>query len=253
MINHYDKIVLLITPGLDSICAYFYFKDKYPSRMEDLTLVHVPLSPRYAKQELDHIVKLSEHIDIPINVANFHHAMIHELPNGFIASRNLLLATIIDSSEYVNHGNDTLIAMGFTADDRVYDSSEEYCKLVSKLLYDDTDLGSFVRSMDKVDLVKWFYTEYDGITQEEKEDIIEKTFSCYSDKEIECLKCNACFRKSTVLHAIGYELRDTVDNDFLKSRLDILEDDDVSDKRKQAILDYVNALEEKRGKMVYEG
>lgn len=250
MIDNYEKIVLLITPGLDSICAYFRFKDKYPERMGDLTLVHVPLSPRYAKQERDHMMSLMTHIDHPVEILDFRHTLIHELPNGFISSRNLLLAAIIDSSALVNYNYSTLIAMGFTADDRVYDSSEEYCDMVSKLLYEETDLGSFVRDMGKDELVKWFFNDYNGLQYQEKCDIIDKTFSCYSDGENECLQCNACFRKSVVLNAIGYETRDVSDDEFLEHRLGILNDADVSESRKKSITDYISAVEEKRGEPI---
>ena len=239
------KICHMITPGLDSMCAYFYIMERCMTPGMDLELIHVGLSPMYShieESKLDYI-KSRGWIKHPIRKLNIPDVkmFIQEDPDAFIPSRNLLLATLVDVSAIPDRNYSNLISFGFNSDDRVYDSSDVFCELASSILSPGVSMGSLVRHMTKSELLKWFVMKSNTLSKEEKYELIDNTYSCYSGEQIECLKCNACFRKNVALCEIGIT-REMNDFNFLHKRLSILNDETVSDERKRNIIQYVSHL-----------
>jgi len=238
----FDKIYHLITPGLDSLCGYYYILENFPQYLDHIELIHIVLSPTYGYVEVEKMEHLTKYLK-EVNVITFD-GHVQEMKDGFIPARNLALATLLDLGGFVDHKCKSLISFGFTKDDRVYDSSEEYCSDVSKVLSPNVTMGSALRNLSKLELVEWFLSKCQMFTKEEKEEIIRLSYSCYAPYEDECLKCNACFRKSVILHSLGVETRPVASNEFLKVRMNILNDSDVSNERKESIMKYVKALGE---------
>lgn len=239
------KICHMITPGLDSICAYFYIIEKCMTPGMELELIHVGLSPSYSHIEEAKLgyIKSRGWINQPIRMLKIPdvRSFIQEDPDAFIPSRNLLLATLIDATAIPDRHYSNLISFGFNSDDRVYDSSDVFCELVSSVLSPGVSMGSLVRHLSKSELLKWFIMESNTLTKEEKYELIDNTYSCYSGEETECLKCNACFRKNVALCEIG-NVREMNDFNFLHKRLSILNDESVSIERKRNIIQYVSHL-----------
>lgn len=247
-----NDLIHLITPGLDSVSSYFYIMENIIDKFNEMRLVYVPLSPLYKSVEKNYLSKLQKYLfDEKINTAkveaspiiiDFGLDRICEDKTAFIPSRNLLISVLLDSSTIINHSNKTTISFGFTSDDRVYDSSESFCQTSSSVLSKNTIMKSFVRKFNKVSLVKWFYEECKFFTKEKKKEIILNTYSCYTGRDEECLNCNACFRKSVVLHNLGIKTRPVINKEFLKVRENILSDFDVSKERKIYTDNYIKAL-----------
>jgi 7-cyano-7-deazaguanine synthase in queuosine biosynthesis len=237
-----DYIFHLITPGIDSLCSYFYVKEKFGSKITSMIPVHIVISPSYGEIEKRKLLAIKDLKDEVKFIET--NSFIKEDKDGFVKSRNLLLATILDSSGIIGDKVPADILFGFNKDDRVYDSSVEYCQKVSNVLSDNVRVRSLVRHMSKLQLAKWFLNESSYLDLEKRKVFLKETYSCYSGHDEECLKCNACFRKSVVLHNLGIESRLVKDVDFLNKRLEILKDDSVSKTRKNEILSYLNFLNE---------
>lgn len=236
------KIIHLITPGIDSMCAYFYILERVS--YFDIELVHVMLSPKYFLHEYIHMTKMIKYLKHPVKFIDDSSTrmILDEREDGFIPSRNLYLTTLLDITGLPDRVSpDNIISFGFNSDDRVYDSSNEYCENVTKLLSSNVRMGSLVRHLSKKELLKWFIEESKTLTGPEKYDLIQNTYSCYTGEESECLACNACFRKSTVLNSLGVETRKVNDLDFLRVRLNILKEN-VPPSRKDDVLDYIKNL-----------
>jgi len=239
-----EKVIHLITPGIDSICSYFYIIENKPRI--DLKLIHVPIAS-YKDQEIRCLQNLSKHLKHQVKFLDADLYTIKEEKDGFIPSRNLLLATLIDSSRQIDHKESNYISFSFTSDDRVYDSTSEFCENVSKVLSGKTRIGSEVRHMSKGELLNWFLNKSLSNTNDMKKEIILNTFSCYTPvgdrySPVECLNCNACFRKSVVLHSAGLATR-SIGETFLRTRLNILKET-IPQERKDNIVNYVRSLVE---------
>jgi 7-cyano-7-deazaguanine synthase in queuosine biosynthesis len=232
-----DYIFHLITPGIDSLCSYYYLKEKFGEKVKCIIPVHIKISPSYGKVEKRKLLSMKHLKDeiVFIDTTPF----IKEDEGGFVKSRNLLLATILDSSGIINDRTPAAIMFGFNQDDRVYDSTPEYCREVSNVLSDGVEVRSMVRHLSKSKLAKWFLHKSSFLDYEKRKIFLKNTYSCYSGDNKECLACNACFRKSVVLHNLGIESRLVNDVNFLKKRLEILKDDSVSKERKNEIVSYL--------------
>lgn len=232
------NIYHLITPGLDSVCTYFYILEKV--KFDNLKLIHIPVSPKYSKIEQAQLMRLGINFDRGIDMLACDVPVREDL-DGFIPSRNLLLATIVDSSRILERSGDEIISFSFTKDDRVYDSADDYCQRMNSVLY-CAKVESFVRDISKEDLIRWFLNDCTKFGREQRIKIILETYSCYSGGISECLCCNACFRKSVVLHELGILSRPCPDQEFLNRRLSIFSDITVSNERKKSIEKYINYL-----------
>lgn len=234
----------MITPGIDSICSYFYIIEKVLKPNMELELIHIGVSPLYydiEKRSLERIEVMFLKHPVRYIDANSVRMIIQEDSDAFIPSRNLLLATLVDCTAIPDRRYSNLISFGFNADDRVYDSSDVFCEVATSLLSPNVHMGSLVRHLTKNELLKWFVEESVTLNQEEKQCLLVTTYSCYSGMEVECLKCNACFRKNVALSEVGI-IRDINDSNFLHKRLSILKDSDVSKTRKENIISYLKNL-----------
>lgn len=232
------NIIHLITPGIDSVCTYFYILENM--KYADLKLVHAMISPRYGAKEVVTLMGLKSYFTHDVDVIKFNNQLVKEEKDGFIASRNLLLASLVNASTFQDQKVQTTISFSFTKDDRVYDSDVEYCKAVSKVLNGHTDMLSYVGHLSKSELAKWFINDSNSLTKRDRTNLLYLTYSCYSGLDVECLSCNACFRKSVTLSELGLSVR-KIDEDFLMSRLNIL-NEKVPEERKDNIRNYVRKL-----------
>jgi len=234
----------MITPGIDSICTYFYILENVFRPGMDLELIHIGLSPLYHEIEAARLKEIEyKYLKHRVRYldAKSIRMIIQEDADAFIPSRNLILATMVDCTAIPDRRYATMISFGFNSDDRVYDSSDVYCKTVSSILSPNVYMGSFVRHLTKSELLRWFMIESSLLSYVEKTGLINNTYSCYSGNEDECLKCNACFRKNVALSMMGI-VRPFNDLNFLEKRMGILNDDSVSVDRKRNIISYISDL-----------
>jgi len=251
-----DQIIHLISPGLDSVLSYLYMRYELNLK-EEILCYHIPYSQLYSKQEMSHmkdifnLIKadcnnkdefiiynkfLEEHKDFISTIEN--------QENAFCINRNLLLLTVVNSLE----PNAKIISLGITKYDRVYDSNQTYLDNISKILYNNPKIKSYITAYNKTELLNWFfnceklYHIFDN--RFKKVDfIINNTYSCYKGTKEECLSCNACFRKNVSLYNSIKYTRPFYNKEIISQYIN---SDDYPIKRKDLIQSYINSLELKR-------
>jgi len=174
-----EKIVLLVSGGLDSFVAYHYLKkDGY-----EVLPLHINYNGKYSLKE--HIIVLNMFPGILIDHSlNFYDQEVGE--KAFLKNRNAFFTLV--ASKYGNR-----ICMAGLKDDNVGDKSPEAFIQMENLL---TEINGEIYSvfspfwrMEKEDVIRWYIEEDLPISE------LIKTTSCYHPKEFFCGKCPSCFRK----------------------------------------------------------
>lgn len=223
--------ICAITPGVDSSLSYFYLKEKIV-KDSDVQLVYIPISHKYSDIEISRIKLMEPYFKEKVIIYPFDNQCIYESHNAFIAGRNLLIASLIESTFLVRP---LRIVFGFTKDDRVYDSGKDFMDKLSELQSDGVSVMSPAINLSKHELVKWFFEEYQ--TDFDKNNFSKLLYSCYNGDEKPCGKCKACIRMATALYPY-------VDMQLHKDTLPELEhllNDKISDERKQSISEYIDS------------
>jgi 7-cyano-7-deazaguanine synthase in queuosine biosynthesis len=199
--------VLLYTPGIDSLMAYWYLKHKIGINTDNLLSVYYMLNTRYSIHEfgilrarqVDRLV-----IDYGLNLGPIEHQ------DAYVPGRNVLMA-LHAAGAY----NADIVYLNGTLSDRVQDNTIDAYKAMEKVtevcLNRKVKITSpFPPTKYKEELVLEYIKENDPNT-------LLTTFSCYNPigdmnpvgknkKEQliqECLNCKACFRKNVVLNVAG--------------------------------------------------
>lgn len=199
--------VLLYSSGIDSLLVKEYLRRELN---ENPILVHYVIGSRYSRNEHNNLIHRDDFIKVD-HAFNFSDI---EENDAFVPNRNLHLA--MHASRYGDK-----IYIGGTQSDRVSDNNkailEALAKVVTTSLGRTIEITSPVWDWYKSDLAIW-YAGKKGV--DAKLEMAVETFSCYNpteNREIyadlegekitfeseECLRCKACFRKGTILNAVG--------------------------------------------------
>lgn len=220
----------LITPGIDSSLSYFYLKEKI-AKGEYIKLIYIPVSKKYSDIESKRVKLMEKYFQEKVFIYPFSNLMINEDKNAFIAGRNTLLATLIESSF---KERPLRIVFGFTADDRVYDSGKEFMDKLTCIQSSEVSCMAPAIDITKSRLVKWFFDEYKADFN--KEDFSKLLYSCYEGKEEPCGECKACIRAATSLYPyVDIKLKESV----IPQLKNLLEDKTISEERRRSIVNYV--------------
>jgi len=186
--------VLLFSPGIDSLLAVHSLEKqgKPPT-----VLVYYALGTRCTKAEVDYLRQLM----LPIRIETCLNLQDIEDDHAYVPNRNLLMA-MHAAGKY----NADTVYIGGTKSDRVSDNNIEVMKhlsdTISLSMQKPVQVTSPFWNKYKIEIAKEFVKdkEFGG-------KLLQGTFSCYSpykrpDDEVlvECQRCNACFRKSVILH-----------------------------------------------------
>ena len=230
--------VFTLTPGIDSMLSYLYCKKK--ASKEDV-LVYIPISQVYSKIEQytleDKFCSMKDVLSHRLVVLPFDNSHIYEDENGFIPGRNNLIVDLIQAS----FGTRPLqIVMGFTSDDRVYDSGPEWMIKTGKVLSEGVTLVSPFLSCNcsKKQAVDDFMVYSEEIPLDIKYEILKNSFSCYHPVMGQhCGECKACQRRATVLYPyFRMQLTDKGMEGLIKTS----EDPGITESRRKAIQAYLN-------------
>jgi 7-cyano-7-deazaguanine synthase in queuosine biosynthesis len=222
----------LITPGIDSSLSYFYLREKI-AKGEDIKLIYIPISKKYSDIEITRIKLMEKYFERKVFIYPFNNSLINEDKNAFIAGRNTLLATLVESS--INE-RPLRIVFGFTADDRVYDSGKEFMDKLTSIQSSEVSCMAPAIDITKSRLVRWFFEEYKADFN--KEDFSKLLYSCYEGKDEPCGCCKACIRAATSLYPyVDIKLKESV----LPQLKNLLEDYTISEERRRSIVNYVGS------------
>jgi 7-cyano-7-deazaguanine synthase in queuosine biosynthesis len=182
--------ILLFSGGTDSFIAWEYL-NRPPA-------LYVDLHTRYSQVELERVKQLASLYNMDLTVDSRLTLGDQELSDGsgFVPHRNTFLLLI--ASFYANR-----IWLAGLGSDVVIDKTPEYSLEFSRFLSEQ--LKHRARSV-VVDSPFWNYTKEDTIRWliQEKgfalaQQMIKKTFSCYTEGNVPCGKCQACFRRYVAL------------------------------------------------------
>lgn len=221
--------VCAITPGIDSSLSYFYLKDKI-AKDETIQLVYIPISHKYSDIEIKRVKMMEPYFGQKVIIYPFDNQCIYESPTAFIAGRNLLIASLIESTFLIRP---LRIVFGFTKDDRVYDSGKNFMNNLLELQSTDVSCMSPAIKLSKHGLVKWFFEEYDA--KFNKNDFAKLLYSCYEGNEKHCGQCKACIRMATSL----YPYVDMTLDKNTSPELERLLKDDIGEERRMSITEYI--------------
>lgn len=188
--------ILLFSGGTDSLIAWEYLN--HPP------VLYVNLNTKYSDTEALKVRQLSKEFDMDWQTDTRLSLMDQEAQDGsgFVPHRNTFLVLI--ASFYANR-----IWLAGLGSDVVVDKNPDYAMKMSKFLTEQ--LGHRAKSV-VVDSPFWNYTKEDTVRWliQKKgfpaaEDMILKSFSCYSDTKKPCGVCQACFRRYVALKLHGIE------------------------------------------------
>jgi len=226
------KNVLLFSGGLDSYILYHFLKEKVDT-------LYFYTKNRYAWKEFSVVKQLipSTLIDYSFNFRSW------ERSDAFIPFRNILFA--IGASRYAD-----TIYLGGVSDDRVNDNSlvahADMTALISRYLdkFVEVEAPLAKNNWSKFDAVRWFLDKF----PEKKERLLE-TISCYSEEELRCMECGACFRWWTVLSYLRVEGVPEYKNvAYAKTYVRKAEDGEIGGERGYVLKTFVKDWVEKRSK-----
>lgn len=213
------NITLLFTPGLDSFVADSILS-KHLKEDDVFTRVYFNLKHRYAEYELDFLRKW--YPPGYFKICNSIYMGYLEKDNAYIPNRNLILVSYAQSLF-----NSDIIYLNGVKDDRVSDNDEKFRKQASSILTKTSGktvkVLSLFDTLEKSEIVENYCNT---VSDEQKKNLIEKTFSCY-DKDLYeeadmpyfkkvdedhyeeigkttifgCMSCAACFRRMCALTA----------------------------------------------------
>lgn len=191
----YDQI-LLFSGGTDSFIAWLYLNCP--------PVLYVNLNTRYSDAEFKRVKYL-------IDIHRMEHIFDDRLKlgdqefgdgSGFVPHRNTFL--ILIASFYANR-----IWFAGLGSDVVIDKNPEYSLEFSRFL--SNQMQHRARSV-VVDSPFWNYTKEDTIRwlihvkgYDIAKDMLKRTFSCYTEGELPCGRCQACFRRYVALKLHGID------------------------------------------------
>jgi len=176
-----EKIVLLVSGGLDSFIAYHYLRDDG----YEIIPLFIDYNGIYSKKELKIVENLfPESILVIDGTLNFKGEETGE--KAFLKNRNAYFALV--ASKYGK-----IICMAGLKDDNIGDKSPEaFIKmqdLLSEINGEYYEVFSPFWRMEKEQIIDWYISHKLPLSE------LLKTTSCYHPKYLFCGECPSCFRK----------------------------------------------------------
>lgn len=214
--------VILYSSGLDSYLLMRYLNEY--DNLKNYQFIYFDIRSKYSDKEKIYLrrqQKVFKNLNIKIlkNIFNFSQI---EQNDAFIPFRNLYF--LMYASKYSSN-----IYMPNTLSDRVNDADNDklkkFIKCLNNFTYKKLKFICPFKNKHKADILRYFVEKY--IIKDIKKEILDLTFSCYKPRKkkikikyhdeilgtkdyfetYECLKCDACFRKFSLLHYIGFNIK----------------------------------------------
>jgi len=192
------KHILLTTPGVDSFVGYWYLKRK----ISDIIPVYFDLGSRYSKIEIQFVKK-----NIPdVIVEKVCDVSWTEQYDAYVPARNVLLATMVCNR--FDMFDEMTIYFNSLKGDSAPDSTQDVFDLLSLMLSRACKKRVEVKSSFDFKFTKSEIVELWKEENNEINNIVTKTFSCYNpveyQKDPHCYSCAACFRRAVALQDIQF-------------------------------------------------
>lgn len=191
------KLAICYSGGLDSLVAYYYAMKVKKYKKEDILLIHFNIGQPYEKKELKVIKSLDipcEIMNIPLCNTKFNTNITKE--NYIIPGRNLVFASVC--AGYAER----VWIVGLLNEDHhlMYDKNSNFFRLATLMCSQAVGAPTVVETpfglMTKTDLFalakKWNIL-----------DKVEKTTSCYDEKELRCGTCSLCVKRAVAGRVSG--------------------------------------------------
>jgi|Deesub1362B_J571_1020462.scaffolds.fasta_scaffold04738_4 7-cyano-7-deazaguanine synthase in queuosine biosynthesis len=191
------KLAIMWSGGMDTTIAYYYALDS-GYKNDDIVMIHVDIGQPYEWKEKNAIDMIRSEIG-EMNYLEFKFNLLREelknLPTPekqVIPGRNLLMAYV--GSVFADRV--WICALDGEMHRYMTDKNHTFFELASGVLSYVMDRDIIVetpfKEMSKSEIAKWFV---DLLGREKAQKVLDKTVTCYDERNWACGECSTCFKR----------------------------------------------------------